>query len=87
MTDYNEILNDPEIDCIVELMGGITNAKDVVYKAINNNKHVITANKALIANFLPEIKSLLASKPNVKFCFEAAVCGGNTTCICSKNCF
>ena len=44
--------------------------------AINANKHVVTANKALIANYLTEIKSLLQSKPLVKFCYEAAVCGG-----------
>lgn len=76
VTDYNEILNDPDIDCVVELMGGTTHAKDVVFGAINNNKHVVTANKALIANYLTEINDLLKSKPSVKFCFEAAVCGG-----------
>ena len=76
VTDYAEILGDPDIDCVVELMGGTTHAKDVVFGAIAANKHVITANKALIANYLPEIQSLLAGKPLVKFCFEAAVCGG-----------
>lgn len=53
MTSYGDILNDPDIDCVVELMGGITHAKDVVFGAITANKHVVTANKALIANFLP----------------------------------
>jgi len=76
VTEYSEILGDPDIDCVVELMGGTTHAKDVVFGAIQANKHVVTANKALIASFLPEIQSLLASKPSVKFCFEAAVCGG-----------
>lgn len=57
-------------------MGGTTHAKDVVFAAIAANKHVVTANKALIASYLPEIQALLSSKPDVKFCFEAAVCGG-----------
>lgn len=76
VTDYNEILGDSSITCVVELMGGVTHAKDVVFAAINAGKNVVTANKALIAQFLPEIKTLLANKPDVKFCYEAAVCGG-----------
>ena len=57
VTNYQDILSDPDIDCVVELMGGTTNAKDVVFGAIQANKHVVTANKALIASFLPEIKA------------------------------
>ena len=57
-------------------MGGVTHAKDVVYAAIKAGKHVVSANKALIASFLPEIQSLLSANPSVKFCYEAAVCGG-----------
>lgn len=66
VTDRDEILNDPSINCVIELMGGVTNAKDVVMAAISKGKHVITANKALIANFLPEIQSALAANPTVK---------------------
>ena len=53
------ILLDPSINCIIELMGGITDAKDVVFKAIQEGKHVITANKALIAHYMSDIMTLL----------------------------
>jgi homoserine dehydrogenase len=76
VTDFNEILEDPSINCVVELMGGTTQAKDVVLGAINANKHVVTANKALVSQFLPEIKAALDAHPSVKFSYEAAVCGG-----------
>lgn len=66
VTSYSDILNDPSINCIIELMGGVTNAKDVVLGALQAGKHVITANKALIANFLPEIQAELAKQPNVQ---------------------
>jgi homoserine dehydrogenase len=66
VTDYNEILEDNSINCVIELIGGITDAKDVVFRAIQARKHVITANKALIANFLPEIQSELSKQPTVK---------------------
>jgi homoserine dehydrogenase len=51
-------------------------AKDVVFKAIEKGKHVITANKALIATFMTELIDLLAKHPSVKFLFEASVGGG-----------
>ena len=44
-TEYDDILSDPDINCVVELMGGVTNAKDVVYAAIRAGKHVVSANK------------------------------------------
>lgn len=66
VTNYNEILDDPSINCIVELMGGVTHAKDVVFRAIQADKHVVTANKALIATFLPELQAELAKHPSVK---------------------
>lgn len=75
-TNYNDILDDDSINTVVELMGGITDAKDVVFSAISKGKHVVTANKALIATYLPEIITLLEANPNVKFAYEAAVCGG-----------
>lgn len=76
VTDYNEILLDDEINCIVEVMGGITDAKDIVFEAIKKRKHVITANKALVSRYIQEIKLLLTENPSVEFCYEAAVCGG-----------
>ena len=47
--NVNDIINNPDIDIVVELIGGYTVAKDVVMGAIANGKHVVTANKALIA--------------------------------------
>jgi len=76
VTEYDDILKDDSINCVMELMGGVTNAKDIVFAAIAAGKHVITANKALLANFLSEILLLLSKNPSVKLCFEAAVCGG-----------
>jgi len=75
-TDYREIISDPSINVVIELMGGTTTAKDVVFGAINAGKHVVTANKALIAAFLPELQESLKANPQVKFNYEAAVCGG-----------
>ncbi|CAK4075435.1 unnamed protein product [Aphanomyces euteiches] len=75
-TKYDDILEDNSINCIIELMGGVTDAKDVVFKAIAKNKHVITANKALVASFMPELTDLLQAHPSVRFGYEASVCGG-----------
>ena len=74
--DVQEILGDAEIDCVVEVMGGVGLAKTVVLGAIAADKHVVTANKALVASCLGEIEAALAAHPSVKFCYEAAVCGG-----------
>ncbi len=75
-TNYDDILDDPSINVIVELMGGVTDAKNVVFKAIQKNKHVITANKALIANHMVELTALLDAHPSVRFGYEASVAGG-----------
>lgn len=66
VTNYDDILNDDSINCVIELIGGTTAAKDVVMRAIQKGKHVITANKALIANYLPEIEAALKSMPTVR---------------------
>jgi len=50
-----DILEDDSINCVVELMGGVTHARDVVFKALKKGKHVVTANKALLAQLLPEV--------------------------------
>ena len=75
-TDYEAILKDESINSVLELMGGVTPAKYDVFVALEAGKHVITASKALLAAFLPEIIDLLAQHPSAKLCFEAAVCGG-----------
>ncbi len=57
-------------------MGGTTVAKDIVYRALSNGKHVVTANKALLAQFLPEIQAILKLHPSSHLAYEAAVCAG-----------
>ena len=80
---YDDILKDDDINVVVEVMGGTTDAKDIVFGAIEAGKSVVTANKALIAKYLPEIEALLekvnkgkAPGDRVEFRYEAAVCGG-----------
>jgi len=73
--DPAEIVADPEIDIVVELIGGETRAKDLVLDAIDQRKHVVTANKALIAMHGNEIFAR-ASQRGVMVAFEAAVAGG-----------
>ncbi|MDD1616477.1 MAG: homoserine dehydrogenase [Methylococcaceae bacterium NSP1-2] len=74
-TDPLEIINDPEIDIILELIGGAGVVKDYVLQAIANGKHVVTANKSLIALHGNEIFAK-ASEKGVIVAFEAAVAGG-----------
>jgi len=74
-SDPYEIINDPEITIILELIGGDVLAKELVLQAIAQGKHVVTANKALIALHGNEIFSE-ASKKGVMVAFEAAVAGG-----------
>lgn len=73
--DAFAVVRDPEIDIIVELIGGCTVAKDLVLAAIENGKHVVTANKALVATHGNEIFAA-AQKKGVMVAFEAAVAGG-----------
>lgn len=73
--DGNLIVNHPDIDIVVELIGGYDAAKDFVLKAIQNGKHVVTANKALLAVHGNEIFRA-AQEKGVIVAFEAAVAGG-----------
>jgi homoserine dehydrogenase len=73
--DAFEVINDPDIQIVVELIGGTGIAKDLVVKAIEQGKHVVTANKALIAMHGNELFELAQSK-GVTIAFEAAVAGG-----------
>lgn len=73
--DPMEVVNDPEVDVIVELIGGTTLAKSLVLRAIANGKHVVTANKALLAEHGTEIFAT-AHQAGVIVAFEAAVAGG-----------
>jgi homoserine dehydrogenase len=71
----DDILNNPEIDIVIELIGGYTFARDLVLKAISAGKHVVTANKALLATHGNEIFAAAREK-GVVVAFEAAVAGG-----------
>jgi len=73
--DAFAVVNNPEVDVVVELIGGYTVAKELVLKAIANGKHVVTANKALLAVHGNEIFKAAADK-GVIVAFEAAVAGG-----------
>jgi homoserine dehydrogenase len=73
--DVFAVVNDPEVEIIIELIGGYTLAKDLVLKAIENGKHVVTANKALIALHGNDIFKAAQDK-GVTVAFEAAVAGG-----------
>ena len=73
--DPFEVVNDPDIQIVVELIGGDALALELVMKAIENGKHVVTANKALIAKHGNEIFAA-AQKQGVMVAFEAAVAGG-----------
>lgn len=74
-TKADDILSDPEIDIVVELIGGIKPAKDFILQAIRNKKHVVTANKALLATEGSEI-FMDAEKHGAEIGFEASVAGG-----------
>ncbi|WP_304334753.1 homoserine dehydrogenase [Conchiformibius steedae] len=74
-TDPFEVVSHPEVDIVVELFGGSDTAKDLVLQAIENGKHVVTANKKLLAEYGNEIFAAAAQK-NVMVHFEAAVAGG-----------
>lgn len=74
-TDAFEIVNDPNIHVVVELIGGTGIARDLVLKAIENGKHVVTANKALIALHGNELFEK-AQENGVTVAFEAGVAGG-----------
>jgi homoserine dehydrogenase len=74
-TDVDDILEDPEIDIVIELIGGYQPALKFILRAMENGKHVVTANKALIAKHWDEIISS-AQRNHVRICFEASVGGG-----------
>ncbi len=74
-TDLESIVNDPAVDIVVEVMGGLEPARSLILQAIKNGKHVVTANKAAIARFGAEIFTA-ANQAGVYVMLEAAVGGG-----------
>lgn len=73
--DIFEVVDNPDVDVVVELIGGYEPARELVLRAIANGKHVVTANKALIAVHGDELAAAAANK-GVALCFEASVAGG-----------
>ncbi len=74
-TDLDSIVNDPAVDIVVEVIGGLEPARSLILKALSNGKHVVTANKAAIARFGAEIFTT-ANQAGVYVMLEAAVGGG-----------
>ena len=72
--DYEQIVSDPEVDIVVEVMGGIEPAYTFVKRALESGKSVCTSNKALVAKHGPELMEIASAK-NINFLFEAS-CGG-----------
>ncbi len=81
--DFNDVINDDEIDVVVELIGGTTIAKTIILDAINKGKHVVTANKALLAHNGKEI-FMAAKENNVHIFYEASVGGGIPVLVSQK---
>jgi homoserine dehydrogenase len=74
-TDWQEVVNDPEIQVVIELVGGCGIAKTMILAALAKGKTVVTANKALISAHGPELFAS-AAKSGANLYFEASVCGG-----------
>ena len=74
-TEAMEVIEDPEIQIVVELVGGLTHAKEYILKAMERGKHVVTANKALLAEYGDELYKK-AQECGVGLAFEASVGGG-----------
>ena len=81
--DFNDVINDHEIDVVVELIGGVIVAKTIILEAIRNGKHVVTANKALLAHDGKEI-FMAAKEKNVHIFYEASVGGGIPVLVSQK---
>ena len=73
--DLEVVLADPEVKCVVELVGGTTLAKTITEKALKKGKHVVTANKALLAHHGNELWAM-ARENGVSIAFEASCAGG-----------
>lgn len=73
--DYDQILNDDEVEVVVEVMGGLEPAKTMIIQALSHGKNVVTANKAVVARNIVEFNQV-ANQNNVRFYFESAVGGG-----------
>ena len=83
--EFDDIINDPSIDIVVELIGGVKPAKDFLLRAMDAGKHVVTANKDVIAQFGKEVFDA-EERNHVDFLFEAAVGGAIPIIMPLKHC-
>src|SRR5699024_7297134 len=74
-SEPTDILNDPDIDIVIEVIGGVDEARQHIIQALKNGKHVVTANKDLIALYGPELQQL-ANENDCDLFYEASVAGG-----------
>ena len=74
-TDWRAVVNDPAVDVVVELLGGVTTAREVVQAALTARKPVVTANKALLSAHGPDLFAF-AAQHGVNLYYEASVAGG-----------
>ncbi len=74
-TDLDKVLQDPEVQLVIELIGGTTTARELIKKALTADKHVVTANKALLAHYGEELFGVARSKGKT-LSFEASCAGG-----------
>jgi len=74
-SDIRDLVDNPEIDVVVECIGGVGPALDFARRALGNGKHFVTSNKELIAKYGPELTEI-AKSHGVNLYFEASVCGG-----------
>lgn len=73
--DFDEILNDKDIDIVIEVTGDLEKSYEYITKALNNGKHIVTANKAVVSKYFEEL-SQLAHEKELAFLYEASVGGG-----------
>lgn len=74
-TEPSDVVDNPDIDVVVELIGGVSESRTLISRALQNGKHVVTANKALLAEYGAELFQL-ASRNQVSLNFEASTAGG-----------
>jgi len=74
-TNWKKVVNDPSVDIVVEVIGGHNPAKQIVMRSLNNSKHVVTANKAILSRDWEEIFTLAGRKQRLIY-FEASVLSG-----------
>src|SRR5690606_21372912 len=74
-TNAYDVIEDPDIDVVIEVMGGVEDTRELVLQSLRNKKHVVTANKDLMALYGPELL-VVANENGCDLFYEASVAGG-----------